>query len=522
MTEDEYEKYTIDIADDIMRFPEKYPTPTRIADKLQPCMMAANEKVRLAAAKYLKITARQFEAAIEKRRIAIEREERKLANQVREAEKLAEAQRSFGGEVANAREAVWSYMAHNDLGVTADLDCLRDNRKVQASLIEAEIILAAEARGYTLGNDKIMTNTGLKLAFVEYLETKRLECEAAIWAEIDQPVDPARGRKALLAFTALGHKMFADGEFGVIACLKGIWQIKRRYTGQYVRDLQMIVFQGEQRTGKTELARNLLKPLGLLATEADMGQVADDKNFGLRQLAAILVDELAKADRADRNKAKSVITGDIISTRVHYSHRSQQIPIRCTLIGTADKALHTYITDSAGMRRFVPIQMKRRKDIKIDDWHAEVEGLDWQGLWQAVDANTVDPLMSRFAEQLAEKQEFMRARESLEAWLEQLDVREMPAICIKEQGQGHIELHAQALYEYSFRQYENTFHPATRGTSLTMWGTNLREMIDTGVLEDWAYRTVQNQKLYRVRLDQAAPRRTAPQTNGGLAIIPRR
>ena len=510
MTEQEYEAHTVAVADDIMRKPEKYPTPARVAGKLQPHCVAANEKVRIAAEKYLQVTARQFEAALEKRRKEVEREEKAVARLERaerlQQEQLARANKCFGGPCTTARDAVWQYMIHNDIEVTADLDCLRDGHKVRADIVEGEILLAAEAQRYTLGSDKIMTTTAIKLAFAEHLEIKRTQRVEEIWATLDGPVDPLRAANAQQAYERLLSKMTGEADLAFAAGLKILWQAKRRHLGLPVKHLQMVVFQGEQFTGKTELVRNMIKPLGELAAEADMAQVADDKNFGLRQLAVVLVDELAKADRADRNKAKTVITGEAISTRVHYSHRSQKIPICVTLVGTADKALHTYIQDSAGMRRFVPVQMKRRRDINIPNWQEEVVNLDWQGLWLSVDPYGPDPLMSRFEDRLAVKQEAMRARENLEAWLEQIELDDLPTSAIAHRGADFIELHAQQLYEYSFMPYEETFHRAPRSTSLTFWGTNLREMIDSGVLEGWSYRTAQRQKLYKIdlRVAQAA------------------
>lgn len=519
MTEDEYKSHAEGVADDIMRHPEKYPTAARCVTALLPDMTEANEVVRLAAQKYCKITARGFETAINARRRVMIKEECAAAKLAHEQEKLTEAQRTFGGEVANAREAVWNYMNHNGITVSADLECRRGSRKLSAELIEGEIMLAAEALGYTLPGSKIMTNGALKLAFTEYLEAKSAEREKAIWTALDPdvPTDPVRGAHALQAFRALADKLFAEPEFGFWALVKVIWQAKRRRRGLHVRDLQMIVLTGEQKTGKTELVRNLIQPLHELATEADAAQVADDKNFTLRQLAMVFVDEFAKAEKVNRNKVKAVITGDAISTRVHHSHRSKKVPIRCTLIGTADRPLHTYITDPAGMRRFVPLQMKRRKDIHIAHWDEEVEALDWAGVWLAVDPNTVDPLMSRFADGLAEKQEGMRLRENVEAWLEQFDPTEASMTCRRSAGDGYTDFAAQALYEYDFRRYEEVYHPASHGTSLTVWGMTMKDLIDTGKLDGWSYHTVSHKMVYRVAHSQQ--RRDDRRAGNGLVLV---
>ena len=311
--------------------------------------------------------------------------------------------------------------------------------------------------------------------------------------------------------------MFVEPAFGDAAIRKFIWQVERKIAGLYIEHLHMLVIQGGQGTGKTELCRNLLLPVNELAAPATVAEILDTRNFTTREMYVAFPDELAKADKQDVNDLKTVISGDYSPARVLYSHRSQRNKINLSLIGTADRSVATIIVDLAGMRRFVEVITKPRHLIKLD-WQTEVVEFPWHDLWCAVDHTTADPLMSQFEDMLKAKQEAMRARDNTEAWLKSFfyDASSHRPIH-KTVPDKYVEFRAEELYINYFRAYEGDYHPSTHGTSLTAWGLRMKGLIDAGRYPRWSYRKAGNLTFYRHELSNIVNMHEDPGT--GLAVL---
>lgn len=526
---DEYRASMDRLIADFKENKKRYLTPDDVAKHMMPGVDAfddINRDVIIEAVAHLKFTAMKMQAALNRR---LKQLENFAKHQQQEAETTAmrDAHRErvaadFGGQPTTAREAVAMYTDHNEVSVRYDGDCFMHDRKTKTSTIEDAILLCAEAHHYTLGNEKPMSNGGIKLAWREYLDAAREVRKQAVWNQI-ATTDRASAAKALAALRDLCGKLFVEPDFADAAIRKFIWQVKRRILGEYIEHLHMLIFRGLQGCGKTELARNMIKALGELACEAALPQILDDKNTMLRTMFIAFLDELARFDRADMNQVKGVVTGESSTTRVLYSHASQKSAVNLTLLGTADKPVANMINDVAGMRRFVEVIMWPKDDAGITNWQQEVVEFDWLALWQAVDPYTVDPLMSCFAEDLLAKQDAMRRRSNVEAWLEAFEFNPKRGGIIARQHEPDVyaEFGAQDLYRQSFRQYEQTYHPGGSATSLTTWGITFKEMIDQGVLPQWSYRKTGNGVFYRLELSNVVPIKKRRPKRAGLTPVPR-
>lgn len=502
---------------------DKYLTPDTVARHLVPAegdFGEVNHKVMVEAMAHLKFTASRFEAAMRRRLREIEKAERKLAyeeaaEQAREAKREL-AEQTFGGEVEDARDAVWKFAAHNQVVVNYDDSCTMCGKPCTLDAVESAIILAAEKNRYTLGKDKIMTVAAIRLAFTEFVWMTKDTSKQVVWSKI-AAIDPETGARALRQLRDLCDKMFVEPAFADAAIRKFIWQVKRRMQGLYIEHLHFVVLHGNTGTGKTEFCREMLRPISPIVSPASIPELVDNKNFSLLEMFVGFADELAKADKADVNTLKNLVTGDYSTARVHYSHRSQRTKINLSLLGTADKPVATMIMDSAGMRRFIQVNTKPRGEIKLD-WQADVVGFPWPHVWAAVDHTTSDPLMTPFGDLVKQKQEEMRARDNVEAWLEQFDPKHAATPCANKQTGEFVEYRAQDLYSECFREYEDHYHPSHYKTSVTTWGTRFKGMIDAGCLPRWAWRSQGHAVFYRYSLSNVVDFGVNQNSRGVVAL----
>jgi hypothetical protein len=479
----------------------------------------ANRNVAVEASAHLKLKIGGFPTAMKRRQKEIEAREKKQSEAEAQQARLERATAAFGGMPANAREAVLMFVNHNSVSVRYDGTCYQDGKAILPSQIEGSIILTAEANGYTLGEGKNMTNTGLKLAWAEFMESARDARKDVVWDFIAS-TDRATADKALSQLRELCEKLFVEPAFADAAIRKWIWQTKRRMQGLYIKEKHFLVLRGGQGTGKTKLAREIIRPISEVAVEASIEQVVDERNFLTRSMYVAFTDELARAERADLNQVKGIVTGETSTSRVLYSHHSQRNPVNLSLIGTADKPVSEMLSDPAGMRRFVEVITKPKHLLNLD-WQSEVVALGWPDIWRAVDYSTDDPLMTVFGDLVRERQEAMRRRPNVESWLEGFEFDPKPPTPARKDfvpGQ-YVEYGAQDLYLGSFRQYEDKYHPGSKETSITSWGTKFKELIDSGRLPQWSHRRSGSNVLYRYAIG-AEPHAGDPKGPGLVLVHP--
>jgi virulence-associated protein E len=482
-----------------------------------------NRQIMVAAQKILKITPIQFQKALVQRRKdldqQIKREQQAEVQAEVIARRAAAAEALGGGKPPdNATDFVAAYFTHGGPGeITTNFqgECRVAGELIDpAKPINERILLLAEQCGLTIGKGKVMSTGSLNIATHHYMADRRNERLQAVRSSL-QCTDPVAERRALVMLRKLCDGLFLEPAFADAAIRKFIWQVQRRMAGAYIEHLHALVFGGGQGTGKSELARAMLGPIEELSKEANMKQVVDDKNFALKAMFAVFVDELAKADKADVNEIKNVVTAKKHSARQHYTHDSPNIQINISLIGTADKRLRQIINDVAGMRRFIEVLTTPKHLAQRFDWVEEVERFPWLDLWRAVDPTTADPLMSVqiYADMLLAKQNDMRGRDNVESWLENLDIAALlrmanPKSLVKGQ---HLELFAEPLYLNAFRIYEMSYHPGSTATSMTTWGHTFKAMIESNKLPGWSHHKLGNKVFYRLVLDDVVemPQRAA-------------
>src|ERR1019366_5499633 len=332
---------------------------------------------------------------------------------------------------------------------------------IKANDVSDDLILTAADLDFTHPRGKVLSDTKIEIAFNAWMSIARQKIKGQVWAAISALTDGRKRETVLDAFKTICEIYFTEPDFAMAACLKGIWQVKRKMCGLSIVHHHMLVIQSrEQGSGKTTFMRMMLRPVYDVFQETDVLQVLDDKNFDCRESYAIFTDELAKAERADVNKLKNVISGQDVSTRLHYRHGAATVKINMTLFGTTNPELATIIYDITGLRRFVEISPHRTKEIE-PRWQ-EIVDFDWLGLWQAVDETSEDPIMSTFADELAAKQETMRAKNNVEAWLEQFEPSSAKDTKSYEKG-SYAEYYASDLYNI-FSDYEQQYHRASHGT----------------------------------------------------------
>ncbi len=511
----------------------KYQTPADAVRALLPGAKFAelNAKVLREAHLRLKFTPIQLQAALEKRRKDMERQEaadRKAQEKADKADKAAAAEEtlreealrkageSLGGHATDARMAVSMFCSHNKIGLRYDGTCYHAGEEITASKIEAKIILAAEKLGYTIGEGRFMSNATIKLAWAEYLDDGKQARKQLVWERIET-CDRRTAEHALGQLRELCHKLFQEPEYAFAVIKKFIWQVKRRMQGLYIEDKHFVVLHGGQKTGKTEFCRELLRPIQEIACEASIEQILDERNFATRSMYAAFPDELARAERSDMNQIKGVVTGESSTSRVLYSHTNQRNRVNLSLIGTCDKPINTIIYDTAGMRRIAEITTKLKSELNLN-WKLEVEDLDWANIWRAVDHLTSDPLMSVFKSELEAKQELLRGRDNVESWLEAF---EYPALAKPRDvvTNEYAAYYAAELYSMSFRAYEDRFHPGSKETSLTTWGTRMKSMIALGKLPQWSEGKEGTKQVYTYHMGSNV---VDISTGKGLAILPKR
>jgi hypothetical protein len=179
----------------------------------------------------------------------------------------------------------------------------------------------------------------------------------------------------------------------------------------------------------------------------------------------------------------------------------EKIALRASLFGTSNHSLGRLIYDSSGMRRFIELEINTLdSNRRLPGWD-EIAAFDWLLLWQAVDPYAECPLLEGYRDVLMTKQEDLRTADNCELWVTQyVPIRNHPNA--KDQTHEWIEFYAQDLYS-QFRMYEEEFDRGWRGTNITRWGRDLKALIDSGRLEGWSYRRVQNKTVYCLPLPSA-------------------
>ncbi|PTQ58586.1 virulence-associated protein E [Sphingomonas sp. PP-CE-3G-477] len=224
---------------------------------------------------------------------------------------------------------------------------------------------------------------------------------------------------------AMVRVCFDCGEVGedyIVAILRHlVWQVQRKIAGRAAYSHLMPVLHGPQGCGKTFWIEQFVSPLSDVTSYADFGQIADERMIDLWRSYVIVLDEMAKAGKADIETVKHIITAPTLERRPMRTNASVTITQNATLIGASNHRLAELIRDETGIRRFVELFYRRPAD--PDYLHT----VDWHAAWASVQAEDEAPILA-VADVLAEQQAGSRHHGPVEYWLlhmSDLDLNEL-------------------------------------------------------------------------------------------------
>ena len=199
------------------------------------------------------------------------------------------------------------------------------------------------------------------------------------------------------------------------------WQVKRKMLGLPVKRHLFVVLTGGQNAGKTTFLKLFFKPLGNLVVDLSIQAVCDERNYPEFQNHFIgFCDEMSKADKAEANELKKVITTEYLACHLMHTNSMGRPKQNLTFIGAANPALRDIIKDDTGMRRFHEIRVVGKEQL-MPFW-AEISDMDYVAIWKSVDENGQNPIEPMLAE-LAIRQEELRAKGLVEKFIEDSEIR---------------------------------------------------------------------------------------------------
>lgn len=179
-----------------------------------------------------------------------------------------------------------------------------------------------------------------------------------------------------------------SAEITIAVLKKFIWQVKRRLDGMSVTNHLMPVIYGSQGCGKSVFITKMLDQLGSLYAPTDFSRLSDNREANLFRNFALFLDEMNKADRADMDAVKGVITREEFSFRPMGTNATVTKDQFSSFIGASNKLLEQLINDPTGNRRFFQIDFNSRSG---PDQHAYINTLDFTAMWCSVDHRAADP-----------------------------------------------------------------------------------------------------------------------------------
>lgn len=190
---------------------------------------------------------------------------------------------------------------------------------------------------------------------------------------------------------------------------KFIWQVQRKLHNLPVSYPLMPVLTGEQGAGKSWFVNALTRPIADVVVQSDFAALADDRNIDLWRSYVIILDEMAKAAKADVETIKHVITADHLERRPMRTNTTVTIRQCASFIATTNLSVAEIILDPTGIRRFAELQWIKPPREFLDQF-------DFSAAWGSVQATDADPMLA-FMEELEALQAETRNRGVVEDWL---------------------------------------------------------------------------------------------------------
>ncbi|MBI1860468.1 MAG: hypothetical protein HYR96_06085 [Deltaproteobacteria bacterium] len=231
-----------------------------------------------------------------------------------------------------------------------------------------------------------------------------------------------------------------------------IWQVKVKLNGEIPVHHLMPVLVGKSGGGKSVAVEKFLSPIAALVEyPPDIPTLTDERNFRYMWDYYILVlDEMAKAKKADADALKSIITARDLSQRVLRTTGHETRKNRATFIGTTNHQLPDLLTDPTGVRRFWQIDCQDKVD-----WEA-INTLESQTIWKSVDEKSPSPILEVIDEIHLKQEDELRNKEAEELFLEQC-VEPLDATVSEREWTDFSEVFSK----YKIYCEENKYYPVT-------------------------------------------------------------
>ena len=244
-----------------------------------------------------------------------------------------------------------------------------------------------------------------------------------------------------------------------------IWQVKRKLFRLKVERHMMNVLHGRQDGGKTEAIRKLLTPVTELTDPiSDMRVLTDERShFRMYRNYVTFCDEMAKAERADVDQLKHLITEVTLRWRIMKMNRAATRPNNTTFIGASNVPIQDLIRDPTGMRRFYQIDC-----LEHLDWDA-INAIEPLGIWISVDERLEfkdTPLaIPHVLAECKRRQESLRTKSALEEWFE--------LYCVVDLERGRTS--AMAAFEAFSEWVQRSRRPVW---TVAKFGRDLKKILD--------------------------------------------
>ena len=377
-------------------------------------------------------------------------------------------QQELGCVPATSQDFVDAYAT--SIGVEADYNGVLSRTK-SVGPFATDYTIADLERDAFLANERLRAgfdHTLIRAAIQAWIAAARPLRQAEIWATINDPYAPPAEEEWQKFARALVDTSRVSLDYAIAVNRKFMWQIKRKMLGLPVTDHLMPVFCGDQGNGKTTAILKMLAVIAGADRKVSFGEITDVRNVDMWRSFALFADEMERAQKADIEAVKGVITAEMLDRRVLGTSNMVRIRQNGTLIGATNGSLGGNIRDTSGLRRFAPIPTlgrPGRSDHPVD-WNA-INGTDFAALWRSVQVDDPDPMIP-YVTELDSLQEAERERGPVELWLESLSSHSHRAW--REAAENGIR--AEDLFRM-YADYESDYIRSPVKLSLQTWG---REM----------------------------------------------
>lgn len=257
----------------------------------------------------------------------------------------------------------------------------------------------------------------------------------------------------------------------IVAILRHtVWQVQRKLAGKPVIHHLMPVLYGAQGNGKTYWLERFVAPLRELTTHSDFQAIADERMIDLWRSSIIVLDEMAKAGKADVETVKHVITAATLDRRPMRTTSLVQVAQRATLIGASNHRLVEVIRDETGARRFVELVYRRPADPHY------LDTIDWYAAWSSVQAEDECPILP-YLDALKTAQADMRHTGPVEQWVASLTTATLVSLNREAGSDGLVS--GEVLYD-AYNEHRREVTPAydREARTLNTFCNELRRVVE--------------------------------------------